>query len=135
MKKRIPSLNNDIELIIKIIDDVNIMGNSVLLSWVFENLIRNGIDSIKQQNGVVELFVIKENDCGFIDIKDNGVGIDKKEWKNIFKPGFTTKKRGWGLGLSLVQRIIEEIHSGSIAVKSSSANEGTVIRIKLTRER
>lgn len=135
LKKRIPSLNNDIELKIKIIDDVYIMGNSVLLSWVFENLIRNGIDSIKQQNGVVELSVIKENDCGFIDIKDNGVGIDKKEWKNIFKPGFTTKKRGWGLGLSLVQRIIEEIHSGSIAVKSSSANEGTVIRIKLTRER
>lgn len=135
LKKRIPSLNNDIELKIKIIDDVNIMGNSVLLSWVFENLIRNGIDSIKQQNGVVELSVIKENDCGFIDIKDNGVGIDKKEWKNIFKPGFTTKKRGWGLGLSLVQRIIEEIHSGSIAVKSSFANEGTVIRIKLTRER
>ena len=135
LKKRIPSLNNDIELKIKIIDDVNIMGNSVLLSWVFENLIRNGIDSIKQQNGVVELSVIKDNDCGFIDIKDNGAGIDKKEWKNIFKPGFTTKKRGWGLGLSLVQRIIEEIHSGSIAVKSSFANEGTVIRIKLTRER
>ena len=135
LKKRIPSLNSDIELKIKIIDDVNIMGNSVLLSWVFENLIRNGIDSIKQQNGVVELFVIKENDCGFIDIKDNGVGIDKKEWKNIFKPGFTTKKRGWGLGLSLVQRIIEEIHRGSIAVKSSSASEGTVFRITLTQER
>ena len=135
LKKRIPSLNNDIELKIKIIDDVNIMGNSVLLSWVFENLIRNGIDSIKQQNGVVELSVIKDNDCGFIDIKDNGVGIDKKEWKNIFKPGFTTKKRGWGLGLSLVQRIIEEIHRGSIAVKSSSTNEGTVFRIKLTQER
>lgn len=135
LKKRIPSLNNDIELKIKIIDDVNIMGNSVLLSWVFENLIRNGIDSIKQQNGVVELSVIKNNDCGFIDIKDNGVGIDKKEWKNIFKPGFTTKKRGWGLGLSLVQRIIEEIHRGSIAVKSSSTNEGTVFRIKLTQER
>ncbi len=135
LKKRIPSLNNEIELKIKIIDDVNIMGNSVLLSWVFENLIRNGIDSIKQQNGVVELSVIKDNDCGFIDIKDNGVGIDKKEWKNIFKPGFTTKKRGWGLGLSLVQRIIEEIHRGSIAVKSSSTNEGTVFRIKLTQER
>ena len=135
LKKRIPSLNNDIELKIKIIDDVYIMGNSVLLSWVFENLIRNGIDSIKQQSGIVELSVTKENDYGFIDIKDNGVGIDKKEWKNIFKPGFTTKKRGWGLGLSLVQRIIEEIHSGSIAVKSSFANEGTVIRIKLTRER
>ena len=135
LKKRIPSLNNEIELKIKIIDDVNIMGNSVLLSWVFENLIRNGIDSIKQQNGVVELSVIKDNDCGFIDIKDNGVGIDKKEWKNIFKPGFTTKKRGWGLGLSLAQRIIEEIHRGSIAVKSSSTSEGTVFRIKLTQER
>ena len=135
LKKRIPSLNKDTELKIKIIDDIYIMGNSILLSWALENLIRNGIDSIKQQNGVVELIVKIENGFGCIDIKDNGLGIDRKDWKNIFIPGFTSKKRGWGLGLSLVQRIIKEIHSGSIAVKSSSASDGTTFRIKLDQQR
>ena len=135
LKKRIPSLNKDTELKIKIIDDFHIMGNSILLSWALENLIRNAIDSIKQQNGVVELIVKIENGFGCIDIKDNGLGIDRKDWKNIFIPGFTSKKRGWGLGLSLVQRIIKEIHSGSIAVKSSSASDGTTFRIKLDQQR
>ena len=135
LKKRIPSLNKDTELKIKIIDDIYIMGNSILLSWALENLIRNGIDSIKQQNGVVELIVKIENGFGCIDIKDNGLGIDRKDWKNIFIPGFSSKKRGWGLGLSLVQRIIKEIHSGSIAVKSSSASDGTTFRIKLDQQR
>ena len=135
LKKRIPSLNKDTELKIKIIDDIYIMGNSILLSWALENLIRNGIDSIKQQNGVVELIVKIENGFGCIDIKDNGLGIDRKDWKNIFIPGFSSKKRGWGLGLSLVQRIIKEIHSGSIAVKSSSASDGTIFRIKLNQQR
>ena len=135
LKKRIPSLNKDTDLKIKIIDDIYIMGNSILLSWALENLIRNGIDSIKQQNGVVELIVKIENGFGCIDIKDNGLGIDRKDWKNIFIPGFSSKKRGWGLGLSLVQRIIKEIHSGSIAVKSSSASDGTTFRIKLDQQR
>ncbi|MFL3052595.1 MAG: ATP-binding protein [Candidatus Neomarinimicrobiota bacterium] len=135
LKKRIPSLNKDTELKIKIIDDIYIMGNSILLSWALENLIRNAIDSIKQQNGVVELIVKIENGFGCIDIKDNGLGIDRKDWKNIFIPGFSSKKRGWGLGLSLVQRIIKEIHSGSIAVKSSSASDGTTFRIKLDQQR
>ena len=135
LKKRIPSLNKDTELKIKIIDDIYIMGNSILLSWALENLIRNGIDSIKQQSGVVELIVKIENGFGCIDIKDNGLGIDRKDWKNIFIPGFSSKKRGWGLGLSLVQRIIKEIHSGSIAVKSSSASDGTTFRIKLDQQR
>ena len=135
LKKRIPSLNKDTELKIKIIDDIYIMGNSILLSWALENLIRNAIDSIKQQNGVVELIVKIENGFGCIDIKDNGLGIDRKDWKNIFIPGFSSKKRGWGLGLSLVQRIIKEIHSGSIVVKSSSASDGTIFRIKLNQQR
>ena len=75
------------------------------------------------------------NEFGCIYIKDNGKGINKKDWKNVFKPGFSSKKRGWGLGLSLVQRIIEEIHRGSIFVKSSSATDGTVFQIKLNQQR
>ena len=135
LRKRIPSLDRDIELEIKIIDEISIMGNSVLLGWVLENLIRNGIDSIKKENGKVQIIVRAMNEFGCINIKDNGKGINKKDWKNVFKPGFSSKKRGWALGLSLVQRIIEEIHRGSIFVKSSSASEGTVFQIKLNQQR
>ena len=135
LKKRIPTLGKDIALKINIIDDINILGNSVLLGWVFENLIRNGIDSIKKKNGKVELSVKAKTDHAYIYIKDNGKGIDKKDWKNIFKPGFTTKKRGWGLGLSLTLRIIEEIHHGVIAVKTSSIKEGTSFLIKIKQQR
>ena len=135
LKKRIPTLGNCTALKINIYDDLYILGNSVLLGWVFENLIRNGIDSIKRKNGKVEVSVKAETDYAHIYIKDNGKGINKKDWKNIFKPGFTSKKRGWGLGLSLVLRIIEEIHNGVIIVKTSSLNEGTTFLIKLKQQR
>ena len=135
LKKRIPTLGNGTALNVNIYDDLYILGNSVLLGWVFENLIRNGIDSIKNKNGKVEVSVKAEYDYAHIYIKDNGKGINRKDWKNIFKPGFTSKKRGWGLGLSLVLRIIEEIHSGVITVKTSSLNEGTTFLIKLKQQR
>jgi len=135
LKKRIPTLGNGTALNVNIYDDLYILGNSVLLGWVFENLIRNGIDSIKNKNGKVEVSVKAEYDYAHIYIKDNGRGINRKDWKNIFKPGFTSKKRGWGLGLSLVLRIIEEIHSGVITVKTSSLNEGTTFLIKLKQQR
>ena len=135
LKKRIPTLGNGTALNVNIYDDLYILGNSVLLGWVFENLIRNGIDSIKNKNGKVEVSVKAEYDYAHIYIKDNGKGINRKDWKNIFKPGFTSKKRGWGLGLSLVLRIIEEIHNGVIIVKTSSLNEGTTFLIKLKQQR
>ena len=135
LKKRIPTLGNVTALNVNIYDDLYILGNSVLLGWVFENLIRNGIDSIKNKNGKVEVSVKAEYEYAHIYIKDNGKGINRKDWKNIFKPGFTSKKRGWGLGLSLVLRIIEEIHNGVIIVKASSLNEGTTFLIKLKKQR
>tara|TARA_B100000609_G_scaffold60493_1_gene47574 strand:- start:980 stop:2149 length:1170 start_codon:yes stop_codon:yes gene_type:complete len=135
LKKRIPTLGNVTALNVNIYDDLYILGNSVLLGWVFENLIRNGIDSIKNKNGKVEVSVKAEYEYAHIYIKDNGKGINRKDWKNIFKPGFTSKKRGWGLGLSLVLRIIEEIHNGVIIVKASSLNEGTTFLIKLKQQR
>ena len=135
LKKRIPTLGNVTALNVNIYDDLYILGNSVLLGWVFENLIRNGIDSIKNKNGKVEVSVKAEYEYAHIYIKDNGKGINRKDWKNIFKPGFTSKKRGWGLGLSLVLRIIEEIHSGVIIVKTSSLKEGTTFLIKLKQQR
>ena len=133
LKKRLPSLGKDIELLVSISDNINILGNRTLLGWAIENVIRNGIDSIKRENGKVELSLIDAEKFALIHIKDNGVGILKKDWKNIFRPGFSTKKIGWGLGLSLVKRIIHDIHAGQIKILSSNPNEGTVFEIRLNK--
>ena len=133
LKKRLPSLGKDIELLVSTSDNINILGNRTLLGWAIENVIRNGIDSIKRENGKVELSLIDAEKFALIHIKDNGVGILKKDWKNIFRPGFSTKKIGWGLGLSLVKRIIHDIHAGQIKILSSNPNEGTVFEIRLDK--
>ena len=133
LKKRLPSLGKDIELLVSTSDNINILGNRTLLGWAIENVIRNGIDSIKRENGKVELSLIDAEKFALIHIKDNGVGILKKDWKNIFRPGFSTKKIGWGLGLSLVKRIIHDIHAGQIKILSSNPNEGTVFEIRLNK--
>ncbi|MED5433923.1 MAG: HAMP domain-containing sensor histidine kinase [Candidatus Neomarinimicrobiota bacterium] len=135
LRKRIPSLGKDTELNVSIDDEIFIMGNEVLLGWAIENLIRNGIDSIKSSKGKVTITVKKEGNYACIDIADNGAGISKKDWNNIFSPGYSSKKRGWGLGLSLVKRIINEIHRGKIMVISSTIGEGTTFQIKLEYQR
>ena len=133
LQKRLPSLGKDIELLVSTSDNINILGNRTLLGWAIENVIRNGIDSIKRENGKVELSLIDAEKFALIHIKDNGVGILKKDWKNIFRPAFSTKKIGWGLGLSLVKRIIHDIHAGQIKILSSNPNEGTVFEIRLNK--
>lgn len=133
LKKRMPSLGRKIDFSVNSIEDINILGNATLLGWAIENLIRNGIDSIKHDRGEIELFVSGHENFGVLRIKDNGSGINKKNWKNIFRPGFSTKKRGWGLGLSLVRRIIKEIHNGDISVIQSEPDTGTTLEIRLKK--
>ena len=135
LRKRMPSLGKDTELNVSKDKDIFIKGNEILLGWAIENIIRNGIDSIKSSKGKVDITVTKEGNYACLDITDNGIGINKKDWKNIFKPGFSSKKRGWGLGLSLVKRIINEIHHGTIKVISSTIGGGTTIQIKLDIQR
>ena len=105
-----------------------ILGDETLLSWAFENLIKNSVDAIERGEGdiVIELNSITNNKIQ-IDIIDSGKGIPRKDRSNVFKPGFSSKKRGWGLGLSLTRRIIEELHQGKIFVLKSQPGE-TVIR-------
>jgi two-component system, sporulation sensor kinase D len=102
--------------------------NSSLHSWTIENLIKNAIDSMK---GKGEILVVIENEGQFVKIKisDTGKGIPKKQFKSVFEPGFTTKKRGWGLGLSLTKRIVEEYHKGKIKVLKSEINVGTTMQM------
>ena len=133
LEKRLPSLGKTIELSVSVSEDIKILGNRTLLGWAIENIIRNGIDSITSDNGKVELSIRDQDKFALIHIKDNGGGIPKKDWINIFRPGFSTKKIGWGLGLSLVNRIINDIHSGQIKIISSNPNEGTVFEIRLNK--
>jgi hypothetical protein len=111
-------------------DDVlNIPGDKVLLRWAVDNLLKNAVDAISSKSGEITIISFKERDNVVLDIIDSGKGIPRKNWKNIFRPGFSSKSRGWGLGLSLTQRIVEEIHNGNIKVLRSQAGE-TVFRLE-----
>ncbi len=109
---------------------VNISGP--LLDWVMENLIRNALDAM-EGSGKIDIAVVNNPQQVWIDVQDTGKGIASHQLKKVFTPGFTTKKRGWGLGLSLSRRIIEKYHHGSIFVKSSELGKGTTFRIILRR--
>jgi two-component sensor histidine kinase len=104
--------------------------NVPLFEWVIENLCKNAIDAMDGV-GRIDINITSKTDDVYIDVKDTGKGMDKRKFKVVFTPGFTTKKRGWGLGLSLAKRIIEEYHGGKIFVKQSELNMGTVFRIIL----
>ncbi len=106
-------------------------GNKKLLSWAIENLVKNGIDASKNVGGKININLKKEKNRFIIDIIDFGMGIPKRDWKNIFRPGFSTKKYGWGLGLSLTKRIVMDFHKGKIFVKESVIDSGTTISIIL----
>ena len=104
--------------------------NPQLFSWCIENLIKNGIDAIKD-SGYIKIRISKDQNNTNIYISDSGIGIPKSSFKKIFNPGFTSKKRGWGLGLSLAKRIIEDYHLGEIRVYKSDKGNGTTMLIKL----
>lgn len=106
--------------------------NVELYGWVIENLIKNAIDAM-QGKGSISLQIKETNKLVKIIVSDSGKGIPKSQFKQIFKPGFTTKKRGWGLGLSLSKRIIEDYHSGKIAVQKSEIGKGTTFEIQLDK--
>jgi signal transduction histidine kinase len=104
--------------------------NPQLYSWTIENLVKNAIDAMKGK-GDITVAISSKKGRAFVEIIDTGKGIPKRNFKKVFQPGFTTKKRGWGLGLSLVKRIIEEYHNGKIRVVKSALNKGTTMRISL----
>ena len=133
MERRLPRLGKAIEVRKNLQARALVRANPELLQWAIENLVKNAMDSLRGKEETAYISVISKVQEGevIIDIEDSGSGIDIKNIKNIFKPGFSTKKRGWGLGLSLTKRIIEEYHKGSIFVLRSELNEGTTMRITL----
>ena len=112
--------------------DVIVKMNASLFEWVIENLCKNAVDAM-EGSGKIHLSLMDEDSRVVVEVADNGKGIRKKDVKNVFTPGFTTKKRGWGLGLSLARRIVEEYHKGRIFVKSSEVGKGTTFRIEMKK--
>jgi signal transduction histidine kinase len=128
LKKR---SSDRVEFIIKSPDEeIFVPLNEALFEWVLENVCKNAMDAI-EGNGKIEISLHDGVQVIYIDIKDNGKGIPKSKHKTIFKPGYTTKERGWGLGLSLSKRIVESYHEGRIFILNSEINLGTTIRIVL----
>lgn len=113
-------------------DDVEILMNAPLFDWVMENLLKNALDAM-EGSGTIAVKVIPEHAKMIVEVSDTGKGIQKKNLPQVFKPGFTTKQRGWGLGLSLSKRIVEQYHRGTLFVKHSEPGKGTTFRIELPR--
>ena len=113
-------------------EEVVVNMNASLFEWVIENLCKNAVDAMEGRGRIV-LSLINEGAKAVIEVADNGKGIRRKDLKSVFTPGFTTKKRGWGLGLSLAKRIVEEYHKGRIFVKSSEVGVGTTFRIEMPK--
>ena len=114
-------------------DDIIINLNASLFEWVIENLCKNAVDAMGGKLGSITLRLEETDKRAIVEVSDTGKGIKKKDIRNVFRPGFTTKDRGWGLGLSLAKRIVEEYHHGKIYVKSSEVGKGTTFRIELRK--
>ncbi len=133
-QRRLPHMGKEVKIIKNFSPIPQVTLNSDLFEWVIENLIKNSLDAIEKKRGIIEIstgLIEGQTDNIFIDIKDNGKGILPQHRRKIFKPGFSTKKRGWGLGLNLTKRIVEEFHHGKLLVKDSKYGEGTTMRIVL----
>jgi signal transduction histidine kinase len=130
-ERRIPHMGKRVSIALESDDEIVVRINRELFEWVIENLMKNALDAMEDGKGSITLRVHRVIDTTFIDVVDTGKGIDSKIRNDIFRPGFSTKRRGWGLGLSLSKRIIESYHHGKIAVKESRPGFGTTFRITL----
>jgi signal transduction histidine kinase len=139
-EKRIPSLvgrdgkvTKKVNISIDCAENIHVRINKDLFEWVVENLLKNALDAIDKPLGEISFRVSEKGKEVIIDVTDNGKGIELKNKKDIFRPGFSTKRRGWGLGLSLSKRIIEDYHKGKLTLHDSTIEQGTSFRIRLNK--
>ncbi|HSL87922.1 MAG TPA: HAMP domain-containing sensor histidine kinase, partial [Ignavibacteriaceae bacterium] len=131
--RRLPQTGKSVELAVLGNQKAEANLNAELFEWVLENLIKNALDAIDNKQGKIEIKIEETKKAVEIEVSDNGKGIDLNRRKDVFRPGYSTKRRGWGLGLSLSKRIIEGYHGGKIFVKSSVLGEGTTFKIVLKK--
>ena len=130
-QRRIPHSGKKVEIVLEPSPPVTAHVNRELFEWVLENLVKNALDAIEHGNGKISIAVSEEIDSINVDITDNGKGLDMKHRNDIFRPGYSTKTRGWGLGLSLAQRIVESYHHGKLFLKEGTPGKGATFRITL----
>lgn len=130
-RKRIPQTGKKVSLSLTGDESLCARMNPELFGWVLENLIKNALDAIEDREGSIAVHIAREDKFVTVDVSDTGKGINMKFRRDVFRPGYSTKKRGWGLGLSLAKRIIESYHGGQIFLKDSKTGKGTTFRIKL----
>jgi len=130
-RSRLPKTGVSIEITEELDCNLLVPLNRELFAWVLENLIKNSLDALDEKGGRISLRCSSRGDKVVVDVADNGRGIGPRDRKHIFRPGFSTKKRGWGLGLSLARRIVEEYHGGRLFLKESVPGQGTTMRIIL----
>ena len=131
IQRRLPQMSNQVSLSSSIPDDIYASINAELFEWVIENLVKNAIDASEGTTSEIQVVAQELGDKIYIDVIDQGKGISKRDAKNIFRPGYSTKKRGWGLGLSLAKRIAEDYHGGELVLLDSKVGKGTTFRISL----
>lgn len=134
-RKRVPQLGKIVQIDEEYAPEARTHVNAQLFGWVVENVLKNALDAIEDKEGRIQLTLQQNNGQVILDVRDNGRGIDVRDREMVFRPGYSTKKRGWGLGLSLAKRIVEDYHGGKIFVRESRPNEGTTIRIQLKMKR
>jgi signal transduction histidine kinase len=136
IEKRLPQFRKNVMIRKHIDEDLKVPINGDLFTWAIENLMKNALDAVdsQQENAFVEIRSFVEQNELVIEIQDSGKGIEKRHFEEIFKPGYSTKKRGWGLGLSLTRRIIEDYHGGRIFIHNSVIGEGTTFRLMIPIE-
>jgi len=131
-EKRLPHLDRKVDIVRDINEPIYINANTDLLAWVFENLLKNAAEAIEDKSGNIRISAqLIRNKYTLVFVSDNGKGLSAKIKRQIFYPGFTTKKRGWGLGLSLARRIVEEYHNGKIYVKDTAIGKGTTFAVEI----
>jgi signal transduction histidine kinase len=131
MNRRMPSHGQTVELAVDVQQDLEASLNVELFEWVLENLIKNALDALENNQGNINVKAYRDGERIRIDVIDTGRGIEKRQSKNIFRPGYSTKKRGWGLGLSLAKRIVEDYHGGRLELVSSAPGAGSTFRVTL----
>ncbi len=133
-RKRTPQFGKKVAIIVPERAEITARYNAELLEWVFENLMKNALDAMESNEGKIEFFISESSRHIIIDVRDNGKGIESRVKKDIFRPGYSTKKRGWGLGLSLSRRIVQDYHRGKLFVHDTAPGKGTTFRIMLPRK-
>jgi len=129
--RRIPQQGKSVSLTVDVPNDIMASLNSELFEWVIENLLKNALDAIEVNEGLISVIGKEEAGIVHIMVRDSGKGIERRQWKNVFRPGYSTKRRGWGLGLSLAKRIVEDYHGGKLELAQSRLGQGSTFHIEL----